>query len=143
MSRGKHFLREELEYIKVHSLDMSISEIAKALGRNYWAIQRVMRERVGVEKHNHMFTANDDYVIRQMYGKYSIKLIATKIGVSVQQIQNRVKKLDIRTNHVYTAEEDFLIRQMYGKATIEEIMQSTGLNKQQIEYRAKKLGIRK
>lgn len=140
MSRGKRFTEQELEYIKVHSQDMTISEIATALGRNYWAIQRIMQNKpaenlteeqiqfinehkdemnvyelaskLGVGyaavygyinrmvnvKQNHIFTPNEDFIIRQMYPKYRVRLIATKLGVDEMSVYNRVKKLGIRKN---------------------------------------------
>lgn len=97
MSRGKSFSKEELEYIKVHSLDMSIAEIAKNLGRNYWSIHRIMQDRYKV-KSNHMFTADEDFIIRKLYKQCSIKFIATKLGVDEMSIYNRAKKLRISKN---------------------------------------------
>lgn len=94
MSRGKHFTQEEIEFIKVNSLVMSIKEIATKLGRNYWAVHRKMQE-LGICK-NHVFTANEDFIIRQMYGKYSAKTIATKIGVDENAIYNRCKKFNLK-----------------------------------------------
>ena len=93
MSRGKHFSAEEIEFIKVNALVMSTTEIAKALGRNYWAIHRKMQD-MGISK-SHMFTANEDFIIKQMYGKFSAKVIATKIGVDENSIYNRCKKLKL------------------------------------------------
>lgn len=94
MSRGKSFTAEESEYIKVNAMVMSTSEIAKALGRNYWTIHRKMQE-MGISK-SHTFTPDEDFIIRQMYGKFSAKVIATKIGVDENAIYNRCKKLKIR-----------------------------------------------
>lgn len=93
MSRGKHFSAEEIEFIKVNALVMSTTDIAKALGRNYWAVHRKMQE-IGISK-SHTFTANEDFIIKQMYGKYSAKVIATKIGVDENSIYNRCKKLKL------------------------------------------------
>lgn len=93
MSRGKHFNFEEIEFIKVNSLIMSTKEIAKALNRNYWAVHRKMQD-LGIKK-THTFSANDDFIIRQMYGKFSAKAIATKIGVDENSIYNRCKKLKL------------------------------------------------
>ena len=94
MSRGKHFSEEELQFIKVNALVMSAKEIAEKLGRNYFAIHRKMVS-MGVMK-SHVFTANDDFVIRQMYGKFSAKVIATKLGVDENAIYNRCKKLKLK-----------------------------------------------
>lgn len=85
---------KELEFIKVNALVLTPREMANRLGRNYWTIHRKMKA-MGILK-NHTFTANDDFIIRQMYGKYSAKVIATKIGVDEDSIYNRVKKLKIR-----------------------------------------------
>lgn len=93
MSRGKHFSTEEIEFIKVNALVMSTTEIAKALGRNYWTVHRKMQD-MGISK-SHTFTANDDFIIKQMYGKFSAKVIATKIGVDENSIYNRCKKLKL------------------------------------------------
>ena len=93
MSRGKYFSAEEIEFIKVNALVMSTTDIAKALGRNYWAVHRKMQE-MGISK-SHTFTANEDFIIKQMYGKYSAKVIATKIGVDENSIYNRCKKLKL------------------------------------------------
>lgn len=94
MSKGKHFSEEELQFIKVNALVMSTQQIATALGRNYWSIHRKLQS-MGVKK-NHIFTANDDFIIRHMYGKYSAKVIATKIGVDEEAVYNRIKKLNVR-----------------------------------------------
>lgn len=94
MSKGKYFSEEELQFIKVNALVMSTQQIATALGRNYWSIFRKLQS-LGVRK-NHIFTANDDFIIRQMYGKYSAKVIATKIGVDEEAVYNRIKKLNVR-----------------------------------------------
>lgn len=94
MSKGKHFTTEEREFIKVNALVMTTQQIANALGRNYWSIHRVLQS-LGVKK-NHVFTPNEDFIIKQMYGKFSAKVIATKIGVDEEAIYNRIKKLNIR-----------------------------------------------
>lgn len=98
MSRGKQLTEEERQYIKVHCLDQSIQEIATALGRNYWTIHRVL-QGMGVAK-SHTFTADEDFLIRKLYGKFSAKYIATKIGVDETAIYNRVKKLGLKKNGV-------------------------------------------
>lgn len=93
MSRGKHFSREEIEFIKVNAIVMTTRELANKLGRNYWAVHRKL-QAMGVIK-NHVFTADDDFIIKRMYGKYTAKVIATKIGVDENAIYNRCKKLKL------------------------------------------------
>lgn len=94
MSRGKHFSEKEIEFIKINSLVMSASEMAKVLGRNYWAIHRKMKE-LGISK-SHRFTAEEDFVIKRMYGKFPAKTIATKLCVDENAIYNRCKKLKLK-----------------------------------------------
>ena len=69
MSRGKHFTQDEIDYLKVNALIMTTRELAEKLGRNYWAVHRKLQE-LGVRK-NHIFTADEDYIIKRMYGKYT------------------------------------------------------------------------
>ena len=97
MSRGKHFSQKELDFIKVHSLDMSIKEIALALNRNYWAIHRIIQKKLGVEK-SHNFTVEDDYFLKRTYPKLGAKYCATVLGVDEISVYNRVQKLNIRKN---------------------------------------------
>lgn len=97
MSRGKHFSPEELEFIKVNALVMNTQQIASALGRNYWSIHRQLQS-LGVKK-NHSFTPNEDFIIKQMYGRYSAKVIATKLGIDEEAVYNRAKKLKLRKNN--------------------------------------------
>ncbi|WP_308238731.1 hypothetical protein [uncultured Prevotella sp.] len=94
MSRGKHFTEKEIEYLKVNSLVMSTKELADNLGRNYWAVHRKL-QALGISK-NHIFTPDEDYIIKRMYGKFTAKAIATKIGVDENAIYNRCKKLKLK-----------------------------------------------
>ena len=94
MSRGKHFTEKDIEYLKVNSLVMSTKELADNLGRNYWAVHRKL-QALGISK-NHIFTPDEDYIIKRMYGKFTAKAIATKIGVDENAIYNRCKKLKLK-----------------------------------------------
>lgn len=51
-------------------------------------------KEMGISK-SHVFTADEDFIIRRMYGKYPVKAIATKIGVDENAIYNRCKKLKL------------------------------------------------
>lgn len=95
MSRGKHFSQEELEFLKVNSLVMTTKELADKLGRSYWTVHRKL-QAIGIIK-NHIFTPDEDFIIKKMYGKYTAKVIATKIGVDENAIYNRCKKLKLNT----------------------------------------------
>ena len=96
MSKGKALSVEELEFIKVHLLDMTIKEIADALGRNYYTIYN-LNKKAGIER-NHFFTPQEDAYIRQNYSKMPVERIGTKLGVSAMSIYNRARKLGIVKN---------------------------------------------
>lgn len=139
MSRGKRFSEQELEYIKVHSQDMTISDIATALGRNYWAIQRVMQAKTAEQ-----LTTEQIRQIEAMKDEKSIFQIARAIGVNYAAVNGYLsKRVNIKQNHVFTANDDFLIRQMYPRYRISLIATKLGLTEEQIYNRAKRLGVRK
>ncbi len=139
MSRGKRFTEQELEYIKVHSQDMTISEIALALGRNYWAVQRVMQAKTAES-----LTFEQIRQIEAMKGEKSLFQIAKKLGVSYSAVNGFLsKRINVKQNHVFTADEDFIIRQMYPRYRISLIATKLGVTEEQIYNRAKKLGVKK
>ena len=139
MSRGKRFSEEELSFIKVHSQDMSISEIATSLGRNYWAVQRIMQAKIG-----EALTDEQKKQIDAIKGKKSIFEIAKKLNLSYHAVNGYLnKRVNYTQNHMFTPDDDFIIRQMYGRYRISLIATKLGLTEQQIYNRAKKLGIRK
>lgn len=139
MSRGKRFTPQELEYIKVHSQDMSITEIALALGRNYWAVQRVMQAKTAEN-----LTSEQKRQIEALKENMTVYQIARKIGVSYSAVNGYLsKRINVKQNHVFTADEDFIIRQMYPRYRISLIATKLGVTEEQVYNRAKKLGIKK
>jgi len=139
MSRGKRFTEQELAYIKVHSQDMSIKEMATALGRNYWSIQRVMQAKTAED-----LTDKQKRQIDEMKEEKNIFQIAKAIGVSYAAVNGYLsKRINVRQNHMFTADEDFIIRQMYPTFRISLIATKLGVTEEQVYNRAKKLGLRK
>lgn len=139
MSRGKRFSERELEYIKVHSQDMSISEIAKALGRNYWSVQRVLQNKSGED-----LTDEQKRQIEKMKADNTVYQIANKLGISYSAVFGyQARRINVKQNHVFTADEDFIIRKMYPMYRISLIATKLGVTEEQIYNRAKKLGIKK
>lgn len=96
MSRGKALTTKDLEYIKVHLLDMTIGEIAKALGRHYYTIYNISKS-IGIER-KHVFTPEEDNFIRKNYSKHRVDYIAGHIGVPVMSIYNRARFLGLKKN---------------------------------------------
>ena len=139
MSRGKRFTEQELEYIKVHSQDMSISDIATALGRNYWAVQRVMQAKTAEN-----LTEEQKRRILMMKDEHSVFKIARAVGVSYAAVNGYLtKRVNIKQNHVFTDEDDAIIRQMYPRYRISLRATRLGLTEEQVYNRAKCLGVRK
>lgn len=93
MAKGKALTKEELEFVKVHLLDMSIGDIAKALGRNYYTIYK-LSQQAGIKK-NHWFTPEEDAFIKHNYAKWPVEKIAGRLGVKTMSIYNRARKLGI------------------------------------------------
>lgn len=139
MSRGKRFTEQELEYIKVHSQDMTITEIATALGRNYWAVQRILQAKTA-----EVLTDKQKQKIEDLKEKKTVFQIAKELGVSFHAVNGYLnKRVNYMQNHVFTADEDFIIRQMYPRYRISLIATKIGVTEEQIYNRAKRLGLKK
>lgn len=139
MSKGLRFTERELEYIKVHSQDMSIAEIATALGRNYWAVQRIMQNKSGEN-----LTDNQKAFIDAYKNTLSVYEMANRLKVGYAVIFGYLnKRVNVKQNHVFTADEDFIIRQMYGKYRAKLIATKIGVDEEAIYNRARKLGLKK
>ena len=139
MSRGKRFTEQELEYIKVHVQDMTISEIAMALGRNYWAVQRVMQAKTAEN-----LTTEQIRKINELKEEKNIYQIARILGISYSAVNGYLnKRVNVKQNHVFTADDDFVIRQMYPRYRISLIATKLGVTEEQVYNRAKRLGVKK
>ena len=139
MSRGKRFTEQELEYIKVHAQDMTISEIATALGRNYWAVQRVMQAKTAEN-----LTTEEIRKINELKEEKTIFQIARKLGISYSAVNGYLnKRVNVKQNHIFTADDDFVIRQMYPRYRVSLIATKLGLTEEQVYNRAKRLGVKK
>ena len=139
MSRGKRFTEQELEYIKVHAQDMTIQEIATALGRSYWAVQRVLQAKPAEN-----LTDKQKRQIDEMKEDKTVFQIAKELGISFHAVNGYLnKRVNYMQNHVFTADEDFIIRQMYPRYRISLIATKIGVTEEQIYNRAKRLGLRK
>ncbi len=139
MSRGKRFTEQEMMYINVHSQDMTISEIATALGRNYWSVQRVMQAK-NAEK----LTEKQKKQIDEMNGEKSVYQIARALGVSYSSVNGYLsKRINVKQNHVFSETDDLIIKQMYSRYRVSLIATRLGLTEEQVYNRAKRLGVRK
>lgn len=139
MSRGKRITNQEMEYIKVHTQDMTISEIATALGRNYWAVQRLIQNKDAGN-----LTNEQKRKIDELKGEKSVNQIARQLGVSYIAVNGYLtKRVNATKNHMFTADEDFLIRKLYPSYRVSYIATQLKVTEEQVYNRARKLGIRK
>ena len=139
MSRKKRLSEQELDFIKVHSQDMTINEIATSLGRNYWCVQRVLQNKEGEKLTKEQMAFIDEYK-----SEWTIYQIANKLGVGYKEVYGYInKRVNVKQNHVFTADEDFMIRQLYGTYKASYIATKIGVDETSIYNRVKKLGLKK
>ena len=126
-------------YINVHSQDMTISEIATALGRNYWSIQRVMQAKTAEN-----LTDKQKREIDEMKDEKNVYQIARALGVSYAAVNGYLsRRINVKQNHVFTDADDDIIREMYPRCRVSLIATRLGLTEEQVYNRAKRLGVRK
>lgn len=82
---------EEREFIKKNVGKKTIGEIAAAIGRNYYTVWGITKS-LG---HNpiHVWTRDEDEKMLSMWGRYSAKYIAGKLGVQTSSVYNRMRRL--------------------------------------------------
>ncbi len=91
MGKTDGITKSEKDYIKNHFLEMTISEIALALGRSYEAVRN---HCVAMHLHRiHKWKAEEDAVLFEMWGKYPAGYIAEQLKTEVNSVYNRVRRL--------------------------------------------------
>lgn len=139
MSRGKRFTEQELEYMKVHAQDMTISEIAMALGRNYWSVQRVLQAKSAEN-----LTPEQIRKIEELKDEKTIYQIARELGISYSAVNGYLtKRVNRKIIHTFSDADDNIIRQMYPRYRVSLIATKLGLTEEQVYNRAKRLGVKK
>lgn len=82
---------KEMGYIREHFEEMTISEIALALGRSYEAVRN---HAVAMKLHKfHKWTDEEDLELFELYGKLSTEEISRKLNVDINSVYNRVRRL--------------------------------------------------
>lgn len=91
------------------------------------------------------YTIEDNETIKQMFGLYSFKEIASRIGKTERAIQARSLKLGFRDSERknYTKEEDEKIRALYSSKSSSELATMLGRTENAIRLRASRLGVKK
>ena len=85
------FTKKEKQFIKDNFQELSIGEIALALGRSYEAVQR---NAAKMNLHRfHKWTEEEDTLLMTLWGSYGAEYIARKLNVNANTVYNRVKRL--------------------------------------------------
>ena len=111
--RGKNFddyWTPEEEKILDHCFgrSMTVAELAIELGRTEAAIS-AKAYRLGLGRRRlRPWSKEEDQVVVEMYAKHGSKIVAEKLGRSMDSVQHRAKKLGVKAgnaNHPWRAEE--------------------------------------
>lgn len=92
---SKPVTKEEEKFIKDNAGQLSISEIATALGRSYFTVQRYM-SILGIKTGFHKWTKQEDEKLRELWDFYPAGYISRVLEVDENCIYNRAKRLGLR-----------------------------------------------
>lgn len=92
---SKPVTREEEAFIKDNAGKLSISEIATALGRSYFTVQRYM-SILGIKTGFHKWTKHEDEKLRELWEQYPAGYISRVLDVDENCIYNRAKRLGLK-----------------------------------------------
>lgn len=96
---SKPITREEEKFIKENAEKLSISEIATALGRSYFTIQKYLR-LLDIPSRYHKWTPEEDEKLRKLWEDYQAGYIAICLGVDEDCIYNRAKRLGLKKKRI-------------------------------------------
>lgn len=111
MTQPHHYTRADDDLIRryYHSKEITNTELARRIGVSWGALKYhaacLGLTRANVNRRWQHFTAEEDAVVIDMAGNYSIGSIAAKLKRSPQAIHDRIRKLNI-SGHI-TARENW------------------------------------
>ena len=92
---SKPVTAKEEKFIKDNAGKLSISEIATALGRSYFTVQRYM-SILGISTGIHKWTKFEDEKLRELWEEYPAGYISRVLNVNENCIYNRAKRLGLK-----------------------------------------------
>lgn len=101
---SKPVTNEEERFIKEHAGKLSISEIATALGRSYYTVQRYM-SILGIDTGFHRWTKKEDKILCELWEKYSAGYISRVLDVNENSVYNRAKRLKLKKKRIVKPKE--------------------------------------
>ena len=90
--------KEEL-FIKNNAGKLSISEIATALGRSYFTVQRYMKI-LGIKTGFHRWTKKEDEKLRELWENYTAGYIAHYLEMDENCVYNRARRLGLKKKRI-------------------------------------------
>lgn len=101
---SKPVTREEEKFIKDNAGKLSISEMATALGRSYFTIQRYM-SILGIKTGVHKWTPDEDEKLRELWEQYPAGYISRVLDVDENCIYNRAKRIGLKKKRIVKKKE--------------------------------------
>lgn len=101
---SKPITNEEEKFIKENAGKLSISEIATALGRNYFTIQRYLK-LLDYPTGYHKWTKAEDKKLRELWEQYPAGYISTYLGIDENCVYNRARRLKLKKKRIVRTEE--------------------------------------
>lgn len=118
------------------------SVVARRIGRGKNAV-KAMACRLGLRDRSWGWSAEDEELVRQKYGKVPTSEIVVLIGRRACTIYAKVRTMGLSRSRLWTAEENELIRQKYGKAPIDELAAQLDRKVKTVREHARRLGLAK
>ena len=102
---SKPVSKEEEKFIKDNAGQLSISEIATALGRSYFTVQRYM-SILGIKTGFHKWTKQEDEKLRELWEQYPAGYISRVLELDENCIYNRAKRIGLKKKRVVKSKDD-------------------------------------
>lgn len=96
---SKPITNEEERFIKENAGKMSISEIATALGRSYFTVQKYMK-LLDIPTGFHKWTKHEDDLLRELWETYPAGYIARYLHIDENCVYNRVRRLGLKKKRI-------------------------------------------
>ena len=138
----KSWSTEEDDILKKLYPLKSCSEIAGILKRSEQSIYSRAGKVLKLKKPP-KWTASEDSLLTELYGKSRSREIAKKLGKTMAAVQQRGRKLGLRSAFFYTDEELETFRNLYPTADVKEIARKLGRSEASMHNMAHRVGVHK
>lgn len=142
--RSRPWKQQEVEFLKRQWGFMSVTAIAKSLGRKTTVVAH-RANRLQLPRKNRTWTAEEDAFIKKNYQTMKKKEMAVVLNRSRDAVSVRMMKLGVRRwkAHQWTNQERIILKLMYPKHTITAIAKRLKLRVKQVEGQIGLMGLKK